>query len=335
MTASSGSERIDLPLADGVLRGDLNDLLDFLSRSPDLIEQAFTARLETRTALASDVLAHLVDVNGRLSPTWPVAYTLPGGFGRLPYGVPVLGLHSPAWQEIRMWRETVRGQRFPVEEETWVLALSGFPELPIEHAPWNDVDAIARIAARLSDPMDALETQLFLTHPEVIDKPTLADDIARHSAFARRLLDVASDLPPVSLDDVAGLINAMPGYDYEHVRIMDPDLCRYIDLPGIVHITARADILLADLDKQVAACGLVPLKGRLPNMTGTHRYAVASRAGARAIGTLPRYAWWVMSAPFEIPMRRRLFARNGSGCITNVTPLPLDERAAALATFAS
>jgi hypothetical protein len=307
-------ETIPVTLANGLtIHVTADDLADLASRMDTLTQTAEDRRRTHR-------LAH-VDPNSHgleRAPTygrtdqWRDAYSLPGAYGTLPYGVPVLIFTRPDQATGSLFTRSP-GSAPPPREEEWHLVLSVAPNHPLERVRYDDPDGFARLASRLTDPLDVLETQLVLTHPDLPDALQRPENGDAHRDFARRVLSIAEQLPPLNPSDYQQAA-ARAHIRLSQVRVLDPDLCRYVQVPGILNLAGQRSTTTRDMDTFARTHDLHPMRGRQPSWTGPSRY-VTGRATRALLGTLPSFAWWVLDPSI---FKQQTFLRALLGDMTQV-----------------
>jgi hypothetical protein len=284
LPASTDGEKIPIPFTTGAtIQMGVEELQEINTNYVDLLASAITRRTEIRSSIANLTQFGLEPMDTTV--TGDIQWTLPGSFGVMPYGVPMLH-YIPVSRRFSVTAtvDSERAARF----DTWNLSLSINPTVSVASAAYNDLPRIRHLAHLLhnADP-EAMSVELALTgynfRANVYGNDYDADAV---QVLAHRLLPTARRIPVISPNVLQALASA--GLNPGSVSILDPNLCRLIHTPGIVHVS-HDTWTMKDIDAALAAQGLIPLSCPSPHRWwGKERYAVPR--GYRApLGALPDY----------------------------------------------
>lgn len=284
-TASTvgNDENIRIELNNGVtFDADFETLSALQDKLSDRLSEAFDRRLEVRRNAVDPTQFGLIPVYA--SGAGEVNHwALPGAYGALPYGVPLIRFDRGNFRHYR-WRVANKQTR---EDESWSLVFSNPGNLTLGTVKWDDVEGFARLATALRDtPLDALIVEASLLASSTGQTPPSRGS---RSAKIREFIDKAVELPTIDSDVYGPSTGAHGmGLTISPLHILHPGLCRYVHIPGMVAVTDTR-MNAPEVDKSLASVGLLGVpteRGGGFKYTRVSRIAVARGQRSR-VGRIP------------------------------------------------
>jgi hypothetical protein len=327
--SSDDHEKIEIVLANGeIFEADLTSLAKLFENEYTLLKEAAEKRIQVRHDKflpKTNFLEKFYEVpeHMRKRTFAERIYTLPESFGRHPFGVPALMFYAESSFSEKNYYE---------KDEQWKIVFSNFMNSPIASVSYNDEEGIHDLINLIHQPIDSLETMLFLKNSEDESFMEKIDKIKHNVSlfeYATHTLNVLSDVP--SIDDyVLTKMSKETDFSFSRINIIDPQLYRYVEALPIAKLYAAEQYNVKQINEIIAPYGLVSLSGYRKtdffSPQSTTKYVVLKEY-KKLFKTCPREVSQVFVPPAgEYKKSIFSFLMHGMDGVLNDEPLTISQR---------
>jgi len=251
----------------------------------------------------------------------------PDGFGRYPYGVPLL-----AFGPISKPTTPARTQLNTPHINQWFMTLSGNYHLVFDPVDWDDEAGLDGLITRvMTADSSALAVEASLTHHITWDD--------RHDCPWDEITDLLTELQSHEPVDVRAASDALDTHHIPSggVQLLDPYTLRFVELPQLLAAEIPAGPRVGDVDKLIRAQGLTPIRstGKSAGLARFPKLRLAAHPDlAKTLPSLDkRVMYWMYNTVYDTGTEQ--WHRCGPNWDhrprLNPTPITLQQRNVALA----